>query len=93
MPLFTYLSIARSPLGPKCGSSYIASRVKTSILEKDENFFQVLKIVNIQKRDFEGLVPALYSLDERSYHNPLASRFQKNRASLQERELLSHFGA
>ena len=37
----------------------------------DKTFFQVLKIVNVQKSDFEGLVPALYSLDERSYHDPL----------------------
>ena len=37
----------------------------------DKTFFQVLKIVNVQKRDFEGLVPALYSLDEHSYHDPL----------------------
>lgn len=38
---------------------------------KDKTFFQVLKIVNVQKRDFEGLVPALYSLNERSYYDPL----------------------
>ncbi len=37
----------------------------------DKLFFQVLKIVNVQKRNFEGLVPALYSLNERSYHDPL----------------------
>lgn len=37
----------------------------------DKTFFQVLKIVNVQKRNFEGLVPALYSLNERSYHDPL----------------------
>ena len=37
----------------------------------NKSFFQVLKIVNVQKRDFEGLVPALYSLNERSYHDPL----------------------
>ncbi len=37
----------------------------------DKPFFQLLKIVNVQKRDFEGLIPALYSLDERSYHDPL----------------------
>jgi hypothetical protein len=37
----------------------------------DKSFFQVLKIVNVQKRDFEGLVPALYSLNERAYHDPL----------------------
>jgi hypothetical protein len=37
----------------------------------DKTFFQVLKIVNVQKRTFEGLVPALYSLNERSYHDPL----------------------
>ena len=37
----------------------------------DKTFFRVLKIVNVQKRDFEGLVPALYSLSERSYHDPL----------------------
>ncbi len=37
----------------------------------DNTFFQVLKIVNVQKKSFEGLVPALYSLDERSYHDPL----------------------
>ena len=39
--------------------------------ENDKTFFQVLKIINVQKRDFEGLVPALYSLDERSYRDPL----------------------
>lgn len=38
---------------------------------EDKTFFQFLKIVNIQKRDFEGLVPALYSLEESSYHDPL----------------------
>lgn len=37
----------------------------------DKTFFQVLKIVNVQKKDFEGLVPALYSLNERSYYDPL----------------------
>jgi len=44
---------------------------------KDENFFQVLKIVNVQKRDSEGLVPALYSLDEVSYHDPLLRNSKK----------------
>ncbi len=39
--------------------------------ENDKTFFQVLKIINVQKKDFEGLVPALYSLDERSYPDPL----------------------
>lgn len=38
---------------------------------EDKNFIQFLKIVNVQKRDFEGLVPALYSLNEKSYHDPL----------------------
>ena len=38
---------------------------------KDKTIFQVLKIVNVQKRDFEGLVPALYSLNESSYYDPL----------------------
>ncbi len=37
----------------------------------DKTFFKVLKIVNVQKRNFEGLVPALYSLNECSYHDPL----------------------
>ena len=37
----------------------------------DKAIFKVLKIVNIQNRDFEGLVPALYSLNERSYRDPL----------------------
>jgi len=46
-------------------------------VDKDDNFFQVLKIVNIQKRDFEGLVPALYSLDEKSYHDPLLRNSKK----------------
>ena len=40
-------------------------------VSKDENFLQQLKIINVQKRDFEGLVPALYSLDETSYPDPL----------------------
>jgi len=38
---------------------------------RDKTFFQALQIVNIQKRDFEGLVPALYSLEESVYHDPL----------------------
>lgn len=38
---------------------------------RDKTIFQTLRIVNVQKRDFEGLVPALYSLDESSYHDPL----------------------
>ena len=38
---------------------------------KDKSFFQVLKIVNVQKRDYEGIVPALYSLNEASYYDPL----------------------
>ena len=37
----------------------------------DKAFFRVLKIVNVQKRDFEGIVPGLYSLSERSYHDSL----------------------
>jgi len=37
----------------------------------DKTLFQTLRLVNVQKRDFEGLVPALYSLDESSYHDPL----------------------
>ena len=37
----------------------------------DKTFFQLLKIVNVQKRDFEGLIPALYSLNESSYRDPL----------------------
>ena len=37
----------------------------------DKTFFQMLKIVNVQKKDFEGLVPALYSINERSYRDPL----------------------
>lgn len=36
-----------------------------------ESPFQVLKIVNVQVRSYEGLVPALYSLSEKSYHDPL----------------------
>lgn len=38
---------------------------------ENKTLLQTLKIVNVQKRDFEGLVPALYSLDESSYHDPL----------------------
>jgi len=38
---------------------------------RDKTFFQFLKIVNIQRRDFEGLVPALYSLNESFYRDPL----------------------
>ena len=38
---------------------------------KDKTIFQTLQIVNVQKRDFEGIVPALYSLGESSYHDPL----------------------
>ena len=37
----------------------------------DQGIFQTLNIVNVQRRDFEGLIPALYSLDEQSYHDPL----------------------
>lgn len=37
----------------------------------DKAFFQILKIVNVQKRDYEGLVPALYSLNESFYRDPL----------------------
>jgi hypothetical protein len=37
----------------------------------DKPFFQMLKIINVQKSDFEGIVPALYSLNEGSYHDPL----------------------
>ena len=40
-------------------------------LSKDENFLQELKIINVQKRDFEGLVPALYSVGKKSYPDPL----------------------
>jgi len=38
---------------------------------EDKAFLQILKIVNVQARDYEGLVPALYSLDQKSYHDPL----------------------
>jgi len=38
---------------------------------KDQGIFQTLNIVNVQRRDFEGLIPALYSLEEQSYHDPL----------------------
>jgi len=38
---------------------------------EDKAFLQILKIVNVQERDYEGLVPALYSLDQESYHDPL----------------------
>jgi len=38
---------------------------------EDKAFLQILKIVNIQARDYEGLVPALYSLGQKSYHDPL----------------------
>jgi len=37
----------------------------------DQGIFQTLNLVNVQRRDFEGLIPALYSLDEQSYHDPL----------------------
>lgn len=37
----------------------------------DKTFFHVLKTINVQKKNFEGLVPALYSINERSYHDPL----------------------
>jgi len=46
-------------------------------VDKDANFFQVLKIVNVQKRDFEGLVLALYSLGERTYNDPLLRNSKK----------------
>jgi len=38
---------------------------------KDQGIFRTLNIVNVQRRDFEGLIPALYSLEEQSYHDPL----------------------
>jgi len=38
---------------------------------RDKTLFRVLQIVNVQKRDFEGLVPALYSLEESVYNDPL----------------------
>ena len=37
----------------------------------DRAIFQTLNILNVQRRDFEGLIPALYSLGEQSYHDPL----------------------
>lgn len=37
----------------------------------DKSFFHVLKIINVQKRDYEGIVSALYSLNEASYYDPL----------------------
>ncbi len=37
----------------------------------DKAIFKVLKIVNVQDRDYEGIVPALYSLNEKSYRDPL----------------------
>lgn len=40
-------------------------------LGNGESLFQVLKIVNVQEKSFEGLVPALYRLGEKSYHDPL----------------------
>jgi len=46
-------------------------------LADDENFLKPLKIINVQKRDFEGLVPALYSLDETSYPDPLLRNSKK----------------
>lgn len=39
--------------------------------DSDAKFIETLKIVNIQKTRSEGLVSALYSLDECSYHDPL----------------------
>ncbi len=33
----------------------------------DQGIFQTLNIVNVQRRDFEGLIPGLYSLDETIY--------------------------
>jgi len=43
----------------------------------DKTLFQTLKIVNVQERDYEGLVPALYSLDQKSYHDPLLRNNKK----------------
>jgi hypothetical protein len=33
--------------------------------------FETLKIVNIQLRDFEGMIPALYSIGEEAVDDPL----------------------
>jgi len=38
---------------------------------RDLSIFQALKIINVQERDFEGLVPALYSLDQKPYKDTL----------------------
>ena len=35
------------------------------------SFVRNLKLVNVQKFNFEGLIPALYSIDKRAYDDPL----------------------
>jgi len=38
---------------------------------EEKNLLKALKIINVQERDFEGLVPALYSMGEHVYNDPL----------------------
>lgn len=40
-------------------------------LTQDRSIFETLKIVNIQLRDFEGMIPALYSIGEEAVDDPL----------------------
>jgi len=46
-------------------------------LKQDISMFKTLKIVNIQLRDFEGMIPALYSIGEEAVDDPLLRNNKK----------------